>query len=79
MSVHVPLKRLKFGKANTVKLVYKKSTRTAGNRPPLMDGQTEIALALRPGRVASKVAVYVLDTTGSAKVRDSQSDFIAIV
>ena len=50
-------------------------------RPPLMDRQKEIALALSacPPSVASKAAVYVLDRAGYVKVRDSQNGFTAIV
>jgi hypothetical protein len=54
----------------------------AGSQPPpLMDRHTEIALALSacPPSVASKAAVYVLDTSGYVKVRDSQNGFTAIV
>jgi hypothetical protein len=49
--------------------------------PPLMDRRTEIALALIacPPSVASKAAVYVLDTSGYVKIRDSQNGFTAIV
>jgi hypothetical protein len=50
-------------------------------RPPLMDRQKEIALALSacPPTVASKAAVYVLDKSGYVKVRDNQNGFTAIV
>ena len=46
-----------------------------------MDRQKEIALALSacPPSVASKAAVYVLNTSGYVKVRDSQNGFTAIV
>src|SRR5215472_12707672 len=58
------------------------STPTAGSkRPPVMDKEKEIALALSacPAPVAGKAAVYVLDTSGYVKVRDSQNGFTAIV
>ena len=57
------------------------STPAAEGQPPLMDRQKEIALALSacPPSVASKAAVYVLDTSGYVKVRDSQNGFTAIV
>lgn len=58
------------------------SPQTAGGQPtPLMDRETEIALALSacPPPVASKAAVYVLDRSGYVKVRDSQNGFTAIV
>ena len=57
------------------------STPAAGSQPPLMDRQKEIALALSacPPSVASKAAVYVLDTSGYVKVRESQNGFTAIV
>jgi hypothetical protein len=58
------------------------STQAAGSQlPPLMDRQKEIALALSacPPSVASKAAVYVLDTSGYVKVRESQNGFTAIV
>src|SRR5262249_41565777 len=57
------------------------STPAVGSQPPLMDRQKEIALALSacPPSVASKAAVYVLDTSGYVKVRDSQNGFTAIV
>jgi hypothetical protein len=50
-------------------------------KPPLMDRQREITLALSacPPFVASKAAVFVLDTSGYVKVRDSQNGFTAIV
>jgi hypothetical protein len=46
-----------------------------------MDRQRETALALSacPPAVAEKAGVYVLETTGYVKVRDSQNDFTAIV
>src|SRR5262252_6588208 len=49
--------------------------------PQLMDRQREIALALSacPASIASKAAVYVLDSSGYVKVRDSQNGFTAIV
>jgi hypothetical protein len=49
--------------------------------PPLMDRQREIALALSacPPFVAGKAAVYVLDTSGYVKVRESQNGFTALV
>ena len=58
------------------------STQPAGSRqPPLMDREKEIALALSacPPSVASKAAVYVLDESGYAKVREGQNGFTAIV
>jgi hypothetical protein len=50
-------------------------------KPPLMDRQKEIALALSacPPSVASKAAVYVLDRAGYIKVRDGENGFTAIV
>src|SRR6516225_8578098 len=53
----------------------------ASSRPPVMDREKEIALALGacPASVAGKAAVYVLDTGGYRKVRDSQNGFTAIV
>jgi hypothetical protein len=50
-------------------------------QPPLMDRQTEIALALSscPAAVAPEAAVYVLEKSGYVKVRDSQNGFAAIV
>ncbi len=52
-----------------------------GQQPPLMDREREVALALSacPPFVASKAAVYVLDTSGYVKIRDSQNGFTAIV
>jgi len=46
-----------------------------------MDQEKEIVLALSacPPSVASKAAVYVLNTAGYIKVRDSQNGFTAIV
>ena len=58
------------------------STQTTGSQqPPLMDQEKEIVLALSacPPSVASKAAVYVLNTDGYIKVRDSQNGFTAIV
>ena len=58
------------------------STPAAGSQPPpLIDRHKEIALALSacPPSVASKAAVYVLDTSGYVKVRESQNGFTAIV
>jgi hypothetical protein len=58
------------------------SPQTAGGQQtPLMDRETEIALALSacPPPVASKAAVYVLDRSGYVKVRDSENGFTAIV
>ena len=54
---------------------------TPNQRPPLMDRQKEIALALSacPPSVASKAAVYVLDRAGYIKVRDGENGFTAIV
>ena len=54
----------------------------AGRQTPQpMDRQKEIALALSacPAAVAPKAAVYVLETTGYMKVRESQNGFTAIV
>jgi hypothetical protein len=53
----------------------------AVSRPPPMDRQKEIALALSacPPNVAAKAAVYVLDEAGYVQVRDSQNGFTAIV
>jgi hypothetical protein len=47
--------------------------------PPLMDRQKEIALALSscPPSVADKAAVYVLESSGYVKVRESQNGFTA--
>ena len=49
--------------------------------PQSMDRQKEIALALSacPAALAPKAAVYVLETTGYMKVRESQNGFTAIV
>ena len=58
------------------------SPQAAGSQePPLMDRQKEITLALSacPPSVAGKAAVYVLDSSGYVKVRDSQNGFTAIV
>jgi hypothetical protein len=57
------------------------SVQASGSPPPLMDRQKEIAMALSacPPSVASKAAVYVLDTSGYIKVRDSQNGFTALV
>jgi hypothetical protein len=57
------------------------STQVGANRPPLMDRQREIALALSacPPSVANKAAVYVLDKAGYVKVRDGENGFTAIV
>jgi len=54
---------------------------TTSQRPPLMDRQKEIALALSacPPAVASRAAVYVLDRAGYIKVRDGENGFTAIV
>jgi hypothetical protein len=53
----------------------------ASQVPKLMERQKEIALALSscPASVASKAAVYVLEESGYAKVRESQNGFTAIV
>ena len=50
-------------------------------RPPVMDRQKEIALALSacPPSVATKAAVYVLDREGYIKVRGGENGFTAIV
>ena len=47
----------------------------------LMEREKEIALALSacPAPVAGKAAVYVLESTGYVRVRDSQNGFTAIV
>ncbi len=59
------------------------STQTVTNRqtPALMDRQKEIAMALSacPPSVANKAAVYVLESSGYVKVRDTQNGFTAIV
>jgi hypothetical protein len=49
--------------------------------PALMERQREIALALSacPPFAADKAAVYVLETSGYVKVRDSANGFTAIV
>jgi len=54
---------------------------TPNQRPPVMNRQKEIALALSacPPSVASKAAVYVLDRAGYIKVRDGENGFTAIV
>jgi hypothetical protein len=51
------------------------------NQPLMMDRQREIALALSscPTFLADKAAVYVLETSGYVKVRESQNGFTAIV
>src|SRR5258708_4113667 len=53
----------------------------ASQKPPLMNREKEIALALSacPPSVAGKAAVYVLDKSGYVKVRDSRNGFTAIV
>ena len=53
----------------------------ASQQPRLMDREKEIALALSacPAAVAGKAAVYVLESAGYVKVRDSQNGFTAIV
>jgi hypothetical protein len=53
----------------------------AAATPPLMDRQKEIALALSacPASIAEKAAVYVLESSGYVKVRDSQNGFTALV
>ena len=50
-------------------------------RPPVMDRQKEIALALSacPPSVATKAAVYVLNREGYIKVRGGENGFTAIV
>jgi hypothetical protein len=54
---------------------------TIARTPTLMDRQREVALALSacPPSVADKAAVYVLESSGYVKVRDSQNGFTAIV
>jgi hypothetical protein len=49
--------------------------------PQLIDRQKEIALALSacPASIADKAAVYVLESSGYVKVRESQNGFTAIV
>ncbi|MCS3761108.1 hypothetical protein [Bradyrhizobium centrosematis] len=49
--------------------------------PPLMDRETEVAMALSacPPAVASKAAVYVLEKSGYVKIRDSENGFTALV
>jgi hypothetical protein len=51
------------------------------SHPALMDREKEIALALSacPAAVADKAAVYVLESLGYVKVRESQNGFTAIV
>jgi len=53
----------------------------ATQQPPLMDRQREISLALSacPASVAAQAAVYVLETGGYVKLRDSRNGFTAIV
>jgi len=57
------------------------STGPAATRPPLMDPQKEIALALSacPTSVAGKAAVYILQLSGYVKAREGQNGFTAIV
>ena len=60
------------------------AAQTAGplaNRPPLMDRQKEITLALSacPTSVAGKAAVYILQLSGYVKAREGQNGFTAIV
>src|SRR5262249_29821630 len=57
------------------------STTQGAERPPLMDRQKEIALALSacPPPVATKAAVYALEKSGYVKARASESGFVAIV
>jgi hypothetical protein len=54
---------------------------TAGQQPPLMERQREVALALSacPAWVAAQASVYVLETGGYVKVRESRNGFTAIV
>jgi len=54
---------------------------TTKKTPQLMDRQREIALALSacPASIADKAAVYVLESSGYVKVRESQNGFTAIV
>src|SRR5215467_11750604 len=49
--------------------------------PQLMDRQKEIALALSacPQSIADKAAVYVLESSGYVRVRESKNGFTAIV
>ncbi len=56
-------------------------TYAGSQMPPLMERQTEIALALSacPSSVAAKAAVYVLEKSGYVKVRDGENGFTAIV
>ena len=53
----------------------------ASGRPPLMDREKEIALALSscPSSAANKASVYVLEKSGYVKVRSGQNSFTAIV
>jgi hypothetical protein len=53
----------------------------AAERPLPMERQREITLALSacPASVAGRAAVYVLESSGYVKVRDSQNGFTAIV
>ena len=54
---------------------------TTRQTPQLMDRQKEIVLALSasPASIADKAAVYVLESSGYVKVRESQNGFTAIV
>jgi hypothetical protein len=54
---------------------------TSGDRPPLMDRQKEIELAVSacPESIGSKAGVYILTNSGYVRVRESQNGFTAIV
>jgi hypothetical protein len=54
---------------------------SSADQPPLMERQREIDLALSacPAPIASKAAVYVLESAGYVKIRESQNGFTAIV
>lgn len=58
-----------------------KSDARSQQTPPLIDRQKEIALALSacPPSVSGKAAVYVLEKSGYAKIREGQNGFTAIV
>jgi hypothetical protein len=53
----------------------------SGDLPPLMEQQKEVKLALSacPTAVASNAGVYVLQSSGYVKVRESQNGFTAMV
>ncbi|HWX31752.1 MAG TPA: hypothetical protein VNZ53_30500 [Steroidobacteraceae bacterium] len=78
-------RRFHWGRARWIAVglvaVAQLSPAAAAERPPLMERQREIALALSacPASVAAKAAVYVLEASGYVKVRESQNGFTAIV